>query len=157
MTFGGSLAMKKLVRWIGMGTRGLDYLGALFDLVIRWYLAKVFWQSGFLKVTSWDATVALFTNVYHVFLLPPELAAVLGAAVELGGSALLLLGLSGRLAAAALFGLNIISVISYPEISDLGLKDHFYWGVLLLFFVLHGTGKLSVDYWIRRRLLDNQP
>jgi putative oxidoreductase len=137
-----------------MGTKGLDYLGALFDLVVRLYLAKVFWQSGILKVTSWDATVALFTNVYHVFLLPPELAAALGAGVELGGSALLLLGLGGRLAAAALFGLNIVSVISYPEISDLGLKDHFYWGVLLLFFVLHGTGKLSIDYWIRRRFMD---
>lgn len=148
--------MKKLVQWIGTGTRGLDYLGALFDLLIRWYLVKVFWQSGILKVSSWDATVALFTNVYHVLFIPPELAAALGAGVELVGSALLLLGLGGRFAAAALFGLNIVSVISYPEISDLGLKDHFYWGILLLFFVLHGTGKLSIDYWIRHRFMDTR-
>ncbi len=147
--------MKKIVRWIEMGTKALDYLGAIFDLVIRWYLTKVFWQSGLLKVTNWTATVALFTNVYHVAFLPPELAAALGATVELGGSALLLLGLGGRLAAAALFGLNIVTVISYPEISDLGLRDHFYWGVLLLIFVLHGTGKLSIDYWIRRRFMDD--
>lgn len=145
--------MKTLVRWIGIGTNGLDYLGAFLDLIIRWYLAKVFWQSGILKVSSWAATVALFTNVYHVSLLPPELAAALGAAIELGGSAFLLLGLGGRLAAAALFGLNIVSVISYPEISDLGLKDHFYWGVLLLIFVLHGPGKLSIDYWMRCRFM----
>lgn len=138
-----------------MGIRGLDYLGAFFDLVVRWYLAKIFWQSGILKITSWDATIALFTDVYHVLFLPPEPAAALGAGVELAGSALLLLGLGGRLAAAALFGLNIVIVISYPEISDLGLKDHFYWGVLLLFFVLHGTGKLSIDYWIRRRFMDD--
>lgn len=144
--------MRKLIKWIGSGIKGLDYLGALFDLFVRWYLAKVFWLSGMVKITSWSSTVALFSEVYHVAFLPPEVAAALGAGVELGGSALLLLGLGGRFAAAALFGLNIVSVISYPEISDLGLKDHFYWGVALLFFVLHGAGKLSVDHFIQRRL-----
>lgn len=145
--------MKKLIKWIVIGTNGLNHLGSLFDLLARFYLARVFWQSVLLKVSSWTATVALFTNVYHVSLLSPWMAAALGASIELGGSALLLLGLGGRIAAAALFGLNIVSVISYPEISDLGLKDHFYWGVLLLFFVLHGMGKLSVDHWVRRRYI----
>jgi putative oxidoreductase len=150
-------AMTTSIRWIRTGIRRIDYLGAVFDLIIRWYLAKIFWQSGMIKVTSWSSTVALFSDLYDVPFIPPEVAAALGAAVELGGSALLLLGLAGRIAAAALFVLNIVSVIAYPDISDLGLKDHFYWGILLLFFLFHGTGKLSVDHFIAKRLTSSGP
>ena len=40
------------------------------------------------------------------------------------------------------------------EINEVGLKDHVYWGMLLLVTLLHGPGKLSLDhilcrYWKR--------
>jgi putative oxidoreductase len=63
----------------------------------------------------------------------------------------LALGLAGRLSAFALFVLNIIAVISYPDLHAVGLKDHQYWGLLLLVTICRGPGKLSVDHWIRRR------
>jgi putative oxidoreductase len=64
---------------------------------------------------------------------------------------LLVLGLFTRPAALVLFVFNIIAVISYPDLSEGGLKDHVYWGLLLLVTLFHGPGKLSVDHLIRNK------
>jgi len=42
-------------------------------------------------------------------------------------------------------------VLSYSDLSPVGLKDHQYWGLLLLVILFHGPGKLSIDHLIRRR------
>lgn len=133
--------------------RGLDFLSPLVDLAVRLWLANVFWKSGMTKFTSWDSTINLFSYVYEVPVLSPELAAILSTGVELGGAVLLTLGLAGRFGAAALFILNIVAVISYPDLSEVGLKDHYYWGLLLLIVLLHGPGKLSLDHGLRVRLM----
>lgn len=125
--------------------RGLEALLPLFDLSVRLYLAHIFWQGGMVKLSSWMSTVMLFTLVYDVPLLPPEVAAYLATAVELGGSFLLAIGLAGRWAALSLFGLNIVAAISYGQLSEAALQESFYWGILFLYFVLHGPGLLSVD------------
>lgn len=44
---------------------------------------------------------------------------------------------------------------SEPELSESGLRDHYFWGILLLLFLFHGPGKLSVDYFIRKRRMKN--
>lgn len=135
--------------------QGLEALIPLFDLSVRLYLAQIFWKGGMVKLSSWMSTVMLFTMVYDVPVLPPELAAYLATAVELGGSFLLAIGLGGRWAALSLFGLNIIASISYGQLSEAALQEAFYWGILFLYFVLHGPGLLSVDallqYLVRRR------
>lgn len=141
------------IRLAGLAIRGLDFLSPLVDLGVRLWVANVFWKSGMTKFTSWDSTLNLFTNVYEVPVLSPELAALLSTTVELGGAALLAVGLAGRFGAAALFVLNIVAVISYPDLSEVGLKDHYYWGLLLLIVLLHGPGKLSVDHWLRGRFM----
>jgi putative oxidoreductase len=130
----------------------LDFLSPLLDLGIRLYVANVFWKSGLTKIQSWDSTVLLFTHEYQVPLLSPELAALLGTGVELVFPVLLVLGLAGRLSALALFAFNIIAVISYPDLNEIGLKDHVYWGILLLVPLFHGPGKLSLDCWLSRKL-----
>jgi putative oxidoreductase len=134
---------------------GLEALMPLFDLSVRLYLAHIFWKGGMVKLSSWMSTVMLFTMVYDVPLLPPEIAAYLATAVELGGSFLLAIGLAGRWAALSLFGLNIVASISYGQLSEAALQEAFYWGILFLYFVLHGPGLLSVDgllqHLIRRR------
>jgi putative oxidoreductase len=84
-------------------------------------------------------------------LLPPDVAAYLGTATELLLPIPLVLGLGGRLAAVVLFVFNIIAVLSYSDLSPVGLKDHQYWGLLLLVILFHGPGKLSIDHLIRRR------
>lgn len=130
--------------------RGLEFLAPALDLGIRLWVANVFWKSGLTKIQSWDMTVALFEHEYHVPLLSPELAAVLGTATELTFPVLLALGLAGRFSAFVLFAFNIVAVISYPDLNEIGLKDHVYWGILLLVTLLHGSGKLSLDHVLRR-------
>ena len=145
--------MKKLVHFVSLGVEWLDFVAPLVDLAVRIYVANVFWKSGLVKIASWQSTLFLFENEYRVPLLSPELAAYLATGVELGGAALLAVGLGGRAAAVALSVLNVVAVISYPELSDAGIRNHTYWGLFLLLFVVHGPGALSVDYLIRKRLL----
>lgn len=108
-----------------------------------------------IKISNWMSTVMLFTLVYDVPYLPPEVAAGLSAAVELGGSFLLAVGLAGRVGALSLFALNIVASISYGQLSEAALKEAFYWGILLMYLVLHGPGLLSLDaligYLFQRR------
>ena len=101
------------------------------------------------KIASWQTTPMLFNFEYHVPLLPPNVAAVLATSVELGGSVLLAFGLASRFGTAALFILNFTAAISYPELSESGLRDHIFWGILLTLFFFHGPGKLSIDHWLR--------
>ncbi|TMH71852.1 MAG: DoxX family protein [Betaproteobacteria bacterium] len=132
---------------------GLNRLAPFVDLGVRLFVASVFFKSGLTKIVNWDSTVALFDNEYAVPLLPPEIAALLGSGVELIFPVLLVLGLGARVSALVLFAFNIIAVISYPDLSAAGLKDHQTWGLLLLITLLHGPGKLSFDHLIGRRLL----
>lgn len=129
------------------------FVTPVFDLAIRAYVAEAFFKSGLTKLRDWDATLYLFRNEYHVPVLPPELAAMLGAVGELALPVLLLLGLAGRFGAAGLFVVNLVAVTSFPEISDLGRQDHVLWGALLLVTLLHGPGKLSLDHWLKTRVV----
>lgn len=129
-------------------TRGVSRLAPVYDLVIRLYVAEVFFRSGWLKVMDWSSTLYLFQNEYHVPILPPTLAAVMGTGGELGLSLLLALGLLGRFAATGLFILNLVAATSFPDISELGLRDHWLWGALLLVTLTHGTGRISLDNWL---------
>lgn len=126
-------------------------LAPVLDLGMRLFVAEAFFTSGRTKIASWDTTVSLFENEYQVPLLSPETAAYLGTAAELTLPVFIALGLGGRLAAIALFIFNIVAVISYPDLSPAGLKDHQIWGLILLIVALHGSGKLSLDHLIRRR------
>lgn len=135
--------------------RGAGWLTPLLDLGIRLLVGSVFLSSGMAKITSWSATLSLFEDgIYVVPVLPPVVAAYLGTAAELILPVFLVLGLGGRLAALALFVVNIVAVVSFPDLSEVGLKDHQYWGLFLLVTILHGPGKLSIDHLLRRRFLD---
>ena len=128
----------------------IDRLQPLAALAIRFYVASVFIMSGLTKIRNWDITLALFENEYHVPLLSPAVAALLGTVAELGLPMLLIVGLGTRFAALALFAFNIVAVISYPDLSDAGLKDHILWGALLLVLFVYGPGKISADRYLDR-------
>ncbi len=66
---------------------------------------------------------------------------------------LLLLGLASRFSAMSLFILNDVAVISYPDISEAGIKDHVVWGTMLAVIFFHGPGLLSVSHLLRRKFL----
>ncbi|MGR2681230.1 DoxX family membrane protein [Chromobacterium haemolyticum] len=134
-------------RWL---ISGGDLLQPLLLLLFRLWIANVFFKSGLTKIDDWDTTILLFTEEYHVPLLPPAVAAALAAAGELGLSALLALGLGGRFAAAGLFILNAVAVISYPGLTEATREFHYYWGMLIAVVLAFGPGLLSVDALLRR-------
>lgn len=130
-----------------------EYFAPLFDLGLRLFLANVFFKSGLTKIQSWDSTLYLFNDVYQVPLLSPDVAAWLATSAELGLPVLLVFGLFGRFAAAGLFILNLVAVISYYSgLSEAGLNQHLYWGLLLAVLLLISRWQWSVDTWLEKRL-----
>ncbi len=130
----------------------LAYAAPALDVVLRLFLANVFFKSGLTKIQTWDSTLYLFREEYKVPLLPPDFAAWLATGAELALPVLLVLGLFGRFAALGLFILNAVAVYSYyDQLSEAGLSHHLYWGLLLAVLLLHGVGKWSADGWLERR------
>jgi putative oxidoreductase len=128
-------------------------LAPLLDVGLRIFLAMIFFKSGLTKIKNWDSTLYLFSDVYQVPVLPPELAAYMATAGELALPVLLVAGLFGRFAAAGLFILNLVAVASYySELSEAGRNQHWYWGLLLLVLLMMSNGRWSLDAWLEKRL-----
>lgn len=126
--------------------RLLDLMRPAAVLGARLYVAQVFVLSGLTKLRDWDTTLLLFTEEYHVPLLPPAVAAVAGTAGELALPVLLTLGLAGRFAALGLSVVNGVAVLSLAEIAPAALQLHVTWGVLLGALVFHGMDRWSLDH-----------
>jgi putative oxidoreductase len=122
--------------------------------MVRLYLLKVFFQSGLVKIQSWQSTLDLFAYEYTVPLLPPEVAAFMATGGELILPVLLLVGFLTRPAAIGLFILNFVAAISYPDISTAGYLYHVIWGVMLAVIFAFGPGRVSIDRWISDKLSD---
>ncbi|MGA0612984.1 DoxX family protein [Caldimonas sp. KR1-144] len=139
--------MAAMLDW---GTRLRGWLEALqppAQLAARLYVAQAFFASGLTKLRDWDITIALFQDEYHVPLLPPEVAALMGTGGELVLPVLLVLGLFGRFAAFGLSIVNVVAVLSLAEIAPAALQQHVFWGSLLAALVLWGPGRWSADAW----------
>ena len=134
----------------------VDKLQPVALLALRLYVSSVFFRSGLVKISDWSATLALFHDEYKVPLLPPDLAACVGAFGELAFPVLITLGLLGRFGAAGLFVVNAMAVISYPQLwgfdCPAGLQMHFVWGSILLALSVFGPGRLSLDALILDRM-----
>jgi len=136
--------------------RLMDRLQSLLLLGTRFYVGWQFTKSGWLKYSSWETTLGLFRDEYHVPLLPPQLAAVMGTCGELGFPILLYLGLFGRLGALGTFLVNAMAVISYRQVLlaegyEAALGNHILWGFMLLVLLVFGPGRISLDAWLERR------
>jgi len=144
MMFSKSIAAyERVAHW-------LSKAAPVSDLLIRLWVAKVFWQAGQVKIASMSSTIYLFQHMYHVPFIPPVPAAYLATGIELGFPVLLAFGILTRASAGFLFIYNIIAVASYPALWSTGFTDHKVWGLMLLVTVLHGPGALSVDAAVRR-------
>jgi putative oxidoreductase len=127
-------------------TRALDRLGrfpaSVIQLLFRLAIAGVFLRAGLTKLGGWELTVQLFADEYRVPLLPPELAATLATATEIGCSLLLVAGLATRVATLPLLGMiAVIQTFVYPG----AYVEHVTWASILLFLLTRGGGALSAD------------
>jgi len=138
---------------------------SLLAFVARFSIAAVFWKSGQTKVQGFeidivggtftlgwprlsDSVVDLFRDEYRLPVIPPELAAIMAAVAEHLLPVLILLGLATRLSALGLLGMTMtIQFLVYPD----AYPTHGTWAAVLLYLMVHGPGKLSLDHWIARR------
>lgn len=144
------ITSNRFVRAQQRANDALALLGSPLLLATRCYVAWQFLKSGWLKLSGWESTLALFADEYRVPLLPPVLAAVLGTAGELLFPVLLIAGLLGRLGAAGLFAVNAMAVISYAHVLlaegfEAALAQHVLWGYMLLVVMAFGPGRFSLD------------
>ncbi len=122
---------------------------SIHQLLFRLAIAGVFLRAGLLKLQSWESTLALFRDEYRVPVLPPEIAAVMAASVEVGCSLLLLAGLGTRVATLPLLGMIMtIQLFVYPQ----AWSEHLVWGSILAVLLTRGGGAISLDQAIGRAL-----
>jgi putative oxidoreductase len=150
-----TLNMKYFIQRALVATSLIDRLQPLGLLALRLYVSSVFFRSGWIKISDWSSTLALFHDEYKVPVLPPDLAAYVGTFGELTFPVLITLGLAGRFGAAGLFVVNAMAVLSYPQLFTFecpaGIQSHFFWGSILIALVLFGPGRWSFDTLILRR------
>lgn len=144
-----SKVLAAIAKWI-------DLSQPLFALALRLWIGIQFFKSGLTKISSWETTLYLFHEEYHVPLLPPDVAAVFGTAGELAFPVLLWIGLFGRLAALGLSAVNVMAVIAYAHVLysagfEAAIGQHYLWGLVLLVLVIYGPGALSLDRLLVRQ------
>ncbi len=148
-------------------TRAVDFLA---PLALRLYLAPVFWMAGTNKLAAFDSTVEWFGNPDWGLGLPlPWLMAALATGTEILGAVLLVLGLGVRWVSIPLMVTMIVAALTvhwqngwlaiaegsgslFATERTVGAAATYFVMLLALFFV--GAGRfLSVDYWVRARLV----
>jgi putative oxidoreductase len=133
------------------------WLAPLVFLLIRLWMAEIFFRSGLLKIQNLSGAIFLFSDVHPVPLLPPWLAAYLATAVELVCPVLLVLGLATRLAALPmLIMVLVIQFVVGAADPAFQLTEHYYWMFLLAVIITKGAGTLSIDQLLARRLAGRQ-
>lgn len=99
-------------RYKGLLTHTLPFDG-LAPLLLRLFLAPIFIQAGYGKLSALDTTAAWFGNPDYGLGLPfPELMAWLAGSAELIGGWMLLLGLATRLSALPLMFTMLVAAVS---------------------------------------------
>lgn len=123
------------------------YLFSALVLFMRLWMAKIFWWSGLTKISSWSTTIALFTNLYKIPVIPPMCAACLSTATELTCPILLTLGLASRFATIPMLIMTAVIQCTYAP-----CIDNAYWAMLLATILLYGPGIYSLDAWIKKEI-----
>lgn len=127
-----------------------SFLSNFLLLSIRLWIADIFWKSGMVKISDWENTVALFRDEYQVPLLSPKLAAMFATSFELSCPILLVIGLGSRFASLPLLAMTAVIQFTYLQ-----HEQHYYWAFLLLTIFCFGSGKISLDYFARKRFMGN--
>ena len=121
---------------------------SLIQLAMRIAVGMVFFNSGMLKINSWQFALKLFEDEYKVPFLDPLWAARIATFTELTFSVMIIVGLATRMATLPLLGMiAVIQAFVYPH----AWTEHLLWASILLFLLSRGPGAISLDHWIERQ------
>ncbi|MDP1730396.1 MAG: DoxX family protein [Devosia sp.] len=122
---------------------------SLVQLAMRISIGFVFFNSGLLKLRSFEFAVKLFQDEYRLPLLDPVLAAQLAMTVEIVLPLFLFVGLATRLATLPLLGMvAVIEIFVYPQ----AWVEHLLWASTLVVLLTRGPGVFSIDHLVDRHL-----
>lgn len=115
-------------------------------VLIRIWMAHVFFVSGLVKISDFNNTIYLFQNEYAVPILPPILAAIASTFFELACPVLITIGLATRLATLPLLAMTAVIQFTYDQ-----NIQHAYWAMLLGVILSFGPGAFSLDHLIKKK------
>jgi putative oxidoreductase len=120
---------------------------AVISLIARLLIAYIFIVAGWGKITAYSATMGYMESKGVPGALLP-----LTILVELGGGLALLLGVQARLAALGLAVFSLMTALLFHGAAEdaINLMKNMAMTGGLLFLMLHGAGKFSVDYKIEK-------
>lgn len=122
-------------------------LDASISLLARALMAYIFIVAGFGKLTAYSATVG-----YMESMGVPGVMLPFTILLELGGGLALLFGFQARLVALGLAVFSVITGLIFHGAAEdaINLMKNFAMTGGLLFLMLHGAGKFSLDHWIEK-------
>ena len=126
----------------------MDSGRSIILLIIRLWVANIFWKSGYLKLTNFDNTIELFTSEHPVPFMTPLVAAISGTFFEVTCSVLLAFGLLARFASLPLIFMTGVIYFTYAA-----LDENIYWALLLATIATCGAGTFSLDYLIKKKFM----
>ncbi|MBL7919848.1 MAG: DoxX family protein [Bacteroidia bacterium] len=123
-------------------------------LFLRLILAYGFWEPATMKWTDINSIADWFESMG---IFAPKLNAYLAASTEMAGVFLLALGLGTRIICFPLIITMIVAIKTvhwengFPA-GDNGYEIPLYFIIMLITLMCFGPGKLSIDYFIRKKL-----
>ena len=145
-----------MMRALFRGLPPLPWLAEVGLFALRFYIGlSLFLTSGTSKfsIRRLEINPEYLNMVTSMGLPAPMFFAFLGALAETIGALLLMIGLGTRWAALALAITFFVAAFLYGRntpITFLTLPQLLFW--LFLGFALTGSGRISVDGWVRKRL-----
>ncbi len=134
----------------------LDSVSFLAPLLTRLVIGHAFFLTGKGKLANLERTTAVFADLG---IPMPAVNATFIAGLETVGGLLLIAGLATRPAAALLACTMVVAILTAHRedfLKALGgdLTDiaALMFLLFLIWLVLHGPGKMSVDEWIARKM-----
>jgi len=147
------VARLEIVRRILTRLEQISY-DTLVSTPARLFIATTFWLSGRTKVDGLlsvnQSAFFLFEYEYSLPVISARLATYSATYAEHLFPLLLIIGLGSRLSAGALLVMTaVIQLLVYPG----AWSTHLLWASALAFIIFRGPGQLSIDHWLRGRLL----
>lgn len=119
---------------------------SLLLLALRFGIGGIFFNSGLIKLHSFEFAVKLFEQEYRLPLLDPTIAARLAAFNEITFPLFLFVGLATRFAVLPLIFMTFVIFTIYPT----SWAESLLWAAALATLLTRGAGAISVDYLIER-------
>ena len=134
-----------LIAWYAQGLAFTQRVAwPVIDLLVRVWLAQVFFVSGTVKLLNWRTALDLAANEYPVSWMNPVAAAYTGVTIEIVGPVLLALGLLTRASAFAMLALALVVQLNYRA-----FDSQLLWVAWLAWYVVFGAGAFSLDRALR--------